>query len=73
MNIFPYGQLILPEYRTHDVLLSNNMARPMKSRCYEFNKVFLVNHWSDILNCSLKWACFSNSCYRRKTMIFLSL
>ena len=49
MNIFSYGEQIVPEYCTHDVVLSNSMAWPMKSR---FN---LVNHWHDILNCSYKW------------------
>ena len=44
---------------THDVALSNRMARQMKLRCMP-NKVFLVNHWRDILNCSYKWLCFSN-------------
>ena len=60
-NIFSFGERILPEYHTHDVMLSNNMARPMKLRCCVFNKVFLVNHWYDILHCSYKWLCFSNS------------
>ena len=26
-----------------------------------FNKVFLVNHWRDVLNCSCRWLCFSNA------------
>ena len=26
---------------------------------YVFNKVFAVNHWRDILNCSYKWLCYS--------------
>ena len=52
-NIFSFGEQILP-------VLSNGMARPMKLRCV-FNKVFLVNHLRDILNCSYKWLCFSNS------------
>ena len=51
MNIFSFGEQILPEYCTSDVLLCNSMARPMKLRCV-FNKVFLVNHWHDILDCS---------------------
>ena len=59
-NIFSFGKRILPEY-TCDIGLSNSMARPMKLRCCVFNKVFLVNHWHDILNCSCKWLCFSNS------------
>ena len=37
-----------------DVGLSNSVVWPMKLRCV-FNKVFLVNHWHDILNCSYKW------------------
>ena len=37
----------LLDYDTHDVGLSNSMARPMR-----FNKVFLVNHWRDIVNYS---------------------
>ena len=47
---------------TCDIALSNNRARPMKVRCCVFNKVFLVNHSHDILYCSCKWLCFSNSC-----------
>ena len=68
MNIFSFGEQILPEYHTHDVGLSNRMAWPMKLRCCVFNKVFLVNHWRDILNCSYKWLCFSKSstCIGRK-------
>ena len=61
MNVFSFGMQILPEYRTHDVMLSNSMARPMKLRCSVFNKVFVVNQWRDILNCCYKWLCFSNS------------
>ena len=57
---FSFGERILQEYHTHDIGLSN-MARPMKLRCCVFNKVFLVNHWCDILNCSYKWLSFSNS------------
>ena len=41
--------------------LSNSMSQPMKLRCCVFNKVFLVNHRCDILNCSCKCLCFSNS------------
>ena len=59
-NIFSFGKRILPECRTRDVVLSNSLVRPMKLRCV-FNKVFLVNHSHDILNCSYKWLCFSNS------------
>ena len=33
----------------------------MKLRWCVFNKVFLVNHWHDILNCSCKSVCFSKS------------
>ena len=47
--------------RTHDIGLSNSMVQHMKLRCSVFNKVFLVNHWHDIHNCSCKWLCFSNS------------
>ena len=46
---------------TRDVGLSNSNARPMQLTCCVFNKVFLVNHRCDILNCSCKWLCFSNS------------
>ena len=56
---FSVGHRILPDYGNHDVGLSNTMARPMKLRCCVFNKVFLVNHWRDILNCSCKWLRFS--------------
>ena len=52
-NIFSFGERILPEYDTRDVGLSNSVARLMKLRCV-FNKVFQVNHWRDILNCSYK-------------------
>ena len=38
----------------------NVTVRPIKLRCV-LNKVFLVNHWHDILNCSYKWLCLSNS------------
>ena len=51
-NIFLFDERILPECHTHDVGLSNSMAPPMKLRCV-FNKVFLVNHWCDILNGSV--------------------
>ena len=60
MNIFLFGEQILLQYRTRDVVLSNSMAWSMKLRCV-FSKVFLVNHWCDILNYSYKWLCFSNS------------
>ena len=33
MNIFSFGEQILPEYHTHDVVLSNSLAQPMKLRC----------------------------------------
>ena len=49
-NILLFGERILSEYHTRDVGLSNSMARPMRLRCGVFNKVFLVNHWRDILN-----------------------
>ena len=52
-NVFLFDERILQEYSTHNVVLSNIMAWPMKLRCV-FNKVFLVNHWCDILNCSYK-------------------
>ena len=68
-NIFSFGDRILPEYRTCDVVLSKSRstARPMELRCV-FNKVFLVNHLRAILNCSYKWLCFINSdrCIGRK-------
>ena len=60
-NIFSFGEQIFPEYNTHDEGLSNSVARPMKIRCCVFNKVFLVNNWRDILNCSYIWLYFSNS------------
>ena len=60
-NIFSFGERILPDYGTHDVMLFNSLARPMKLRC-AFNKDFVVNQWRVILNnCSYKWFCFSNS------------
>ena len=67
-NIFPFVERILPEYRTHDVVLSKSMAWPMKLRFCVFNKVFLVNHRHDIFNCSYKWLYFSDSyrCIGRK-------
>ena len=48
-NIFLFGERILPECCTRDVVLSNMKLRSV------FNKVFQVNHWHDILNCSYKW------------------
>ena len=57
-NIFSFGERILPEYQTR---LSKSKARPMKLGCCVFNKVFLENHSHDILNCSYKMLCFSNS------------
>ena len=53
-NIFSIGERILPDHGTRDVGLSNSMPQPMKSRRCVFNKVFLVNHWNDILKCSCK-------------------
>ena len=50
-NIFSFGERILPEYRTHDVELSNSLARPVKLGCV-FNKVSIVNHWRHVLNFS---------------------
>ena len=63
------GERILPEYHTRDIGLSNSLARPIELRSGVFNKVFLVNHWRDILNCSCKWLCFSDSymCIGRTT------
>ena len=58
-NIFSFGERILLDFDTRDVGLSNIMARPMKLRYYVFSKVFLVNHWSDNINCSGKLLCFS--------------
>ena len=60
INIFSSCELILLDFDTHDVGLSNSMAWPLKLRCV-FNRVFLVNNWRDILNCSCKWLCFNNS------------
>ena len=52
-----FGKQILPDH-TLDIALSNSMAQgatqTTKLRCV-FNKVFLVNHCHDILNCSYKW------------------
>ena len=56
-NIFLFGERIFPEYDTCDGL-SNSRARPIKLRCV-FNKVFLVNHWRDIL--LVTNGCLSNS------------
>ena len=42
---------LLLDFDTHDVGLSNSMTQ----------KVFPGNHWCDILNCSCKWLCLSNS------------
>ena len=53
-NIFSFDERILLDFDTHDVGLSNSMARPVKLRLCMFNKVFLVNHWRDIINCSSK-------------------
>ena len=53
-NIFSFGERTLSDYQTDDVGLSNSMVLSMKLRCY-------VNHWRDIVNCSCKWFCFSNS------------
>ena len=41
------------DFDSRDVGLSNSMARPMKLRWCVFNKVFLVNHWRDIVNCDI--------------------
>ena len=60
-NIFLFDEQMLPEYDTRDVGLSTSMALSMKLRCCVFNKVFLVNHRRDILNCRCKWLCLSNS------------
>ena len=38
-NIF-FGKRIFPECRTHDVVLSKGMVRPMKLRCI-FNKILV--------------------------------
>ena len=67
-NIFSFGERLLPEYRTGDVVLSNSMLRPRKLICCVFNKYLLLIHWRDILNFSYKWLCFSNSymCIGRK-------
>ena len=51
INTFLFGERILPECHTRDVELPNSTVRPMKFKCGVFNKVFLVNHWRDILNC----------------------
>ena len=51
--IFSFGERILLEYRTHDDVLSNSMVQPMTLRCCVFNKVYLVNHWHNILKCCL--------------------
>ena len=58
-NRFSFGERILPHYGTHNVGLFNSRARSTKLRCV-FNKVFLVNHCRDIIDCSCKWSCLSN-------------
>ena len=55
-NIFSFGERILIDFDTRDVVLFNSMARPMKLRCRVF-------HWCYVLNCSHKWLCFSNFCF----------
>ena len=75
-NVFSIGERISPEYRIRDVVLSVYlMARPMELRCCVFNKVYLGNHWRDILNCSYKWLCVSNSyrCIVRKLRVRFAL
>ena len=61
VNILSFGERILLDFDTRVVVLSNIMVRPMKLRCYVFNKVSLVNHWRHFINCSCNWLCFSNS------------
>ena len=46
---------------TRDVGLSNNMARSMKLTCCVLNKVFLENHFHDIINSSYKWLYLCNT------------
>ena len=46
------------DFDTRDIELSNSMVRPMKLRCCVFNKVYIVNHWRDILSYNCKWLCF---------------
>ena len=53
-KILSFGKRNLIDLDTYDIGLSNSMACPMTLRCV-FNKVFLVNHWRDILNSSCKW------------------
>ena len=60
-NIVLFGERILPECHICDIGLSNNMARPMELRFCDFDKVFLVNHWHDNVNCNYKLLCLTNS------------
>ena len=48
-------------YDTHDVGLYNSMAQTMKLKYCLFSKVSPVNHCRDMLNCSCKLFCLSNS------------
>ena len=50
IQIYSFGERNLLDFDTRDAGLSNIMARPIKLKCV-LNKVFLVNHWRDILNC----------------------
>ena len=60
-NIFSFGERILLDFDTCDIGLTNNMTQPMELRCCVLSKVFLVNHFHDIINCSCIWLCCSNS------------
>ena len=52
---------LLSEYCQTMTLVTYGMVWPMKLKCGMFNKVFLVNHWHDILDFSCKGLCFNNS------------
>ena len=51
LQTFSLGERTLPD--TSDVGFSKSMVQAMKIRCGVFNKIFLVNHWCDILDCSI--------------------
>ena len=59
-NIFPFGERILLDFNTREVVLHKNMAWCLTLRSCVFNTVFLLNHWRDVLNYSCMWLCFCN-------------
>ena len=56
-HMFSFGERMLLDFDIRDVGLSNSLTRPITLRCCVLNKVFLVNHWRNILNCRCKWLC----------------